>query len=348
MAHNIPSTVKAAYEISPDATYVRTSGGLINSTWIVRDGKRRFVLQRLNAIFDLSVNSTLDKVSAFLLRSCARTTTLVKTINNTPYVLNGKDCWRCLSYVVGETYTALKSAKHAAVAGRALGNFHAAMTAYPERNALPKINVHNLSLHRTNLIAALENHPRHRHQSSISQVAEEILTGIERTPKVPNFPPSILHGDPKVSNFIFDDKSQTACLIDLDTVGQGQLLSELGDAFRSWCNLAGEDTEKSDFDMEIFSEALKGYLSVKHTPLRAEQFGHIGTATEIICLELAARFCADALNETYFGWDKHLFESASEHQLLRARGQLCLAKSVGSRKADILKVVESSSDQNTV
>ena len=43
-----------------------------------------------------------------------------------------------------------------------------------------------------------------------------------------------------------------------------------------------------------------------------------------ISLELAARFAADALNESYFGWNPERFAGRGEHNLVRARGQLSL------------------------
>lgn len=340
MAQDIPSAVLSAYQISGDADYERISSGLINHTWLVQDGQRRLVLQQLNPIFDVSVNETVDRVSRFLSDGCARTTTLLRTIDDAAYIVNRNDCWRCLDFVAGQTYLRMPTEHHAVISGQTLANFHAAMREYPERHTLPSITVHDLSFHRDNLIAALESYRRHRHHAEIRAVAAEILSCIEQLPDLPSFPLVVVHGDPKISNFIFDNSAQTACMIDLDTVGRGQLLSELGDAFRSWCNPSGEDTDKSQFELPIFIEAIQGYFSVSDTPMTAEQGQYVGIAIEMICLELAARFCADALKESYFAWDQRRFTSASEHQLLRARGQLCLAKSVGAQQASIARAVE--------
>ena len=60
---------------------------------------------------------------------------------------------------------------------------------------------------------------------------------------------------------------------------------------------------------------------------------------ETITLELAARFCADALEESYFGWNKEVFSSASAHNLHRAKIQLGLARSVGSQRVEIADAV---------
>jgi hypothetical protein len=60
-----------------------------------------------------------------------------------------------------------------------------------------------------------------------------------------------------------------------------------------------------------------------------------------VIVELAVRFGADALNESYFGWrpDKH--ESRSHHNELRARGQFSLARSFAAQKAEAEKIVTS-------
>ena len=56
----------------------------------------------------------------------------------------------------------------------------------------------------------------------------------------------------------------------------------------------------------------------------AEEQRALLLAPEWISLELAARFAADALDESYFGWNAHRFLSRGEHNLTRARGQWSL------------------------
>ena len=57
---------------------------------------------------------------------------------------------------------------------------------------------------------------------------------------------------------------------------------------------------------------------------------------ETIALELSARFCADALRESYFGWDSARFGSRGEHNLVRARSQLSLAASVRRQRGALV------------
>ena len=142
-------------------------------------------------------------------------------------------------------------------------------------------------------------------------------------------PNRICHGDLKVSNIRFDRNAETAvALIDLDTVGPMQLAAELGDAWRSWCNPAGEDDpSNARFDLSLFEASLRGFATTA-PKLQAVEWENLTPGIERICLELAARFCADALNNSYFKEDRNIFPIPGSHNLHKARCQLALARSV--------------------
>ena len=60
----------------------------------------------------------------------------------------------------------------------------------------------------------------------------------------------------------FDDQGEVCALLDLDTVAKMAFSVEMGDAWRSWCNPAGEDDPSSVyFDVDIFEASLRGWLS---------------------------------------------------------------------------------------
>ena len=54
---------------------------------------------------------------------------------------------------------------------------------------------------------------------------------------------------------------------------------------------------------------------------------------EWVSLELGARFAADALFESYFGWDANRFPGRGEHNLVRARGQWSLHEALLAARA---------------
>jgi hypothetical protein len=115
---------------------------------------------------------------------------------------------------------------------------------------------------------------------------------------------------------------------------------ELGDAFRSWCNPQTEDASSSTFSMQLFSAALEGYASGSSGLLEPPEWESIAEATFTIAVELAARFCADALRERYFRWDPSRYASASEHNQARARGQLNLALTIDAQRTQIDAAIE--------
>jgi hypothetical protein len=116
---------------------------------------------------------------------------------------------------------------------------------------------------------------------------------------------------------------------------------ELGDAFRSWCNPRGEDDQSSAFSLELFRGAIEGYAAGAAGWITPAEYSAIVPATLTIYVELAARFCADALNESYFGWDAGRYPSRSVHNQLRAASQLAAARSLLDVRGAAEEVVRS-------
>jgi Ser/Thr protein kinase RdoA (MazF antagonist) len=138
-----------------------------------------------------------------------------------------------------------------------------------------------------------------------------------------------VHGDPKISNVMFATHAERAlCLIDLDTLARMPVALEVGDALRSWCNPATEDAADARFVRPLFAAAVEGYAAAARGLLAREEWSAIPDGTLAITVELAARFCADALRESYFRWDERRYPSASAHNQARARAQLGIAESL--------------------
>ena len=114
------------------------------------------------------------------------------------------------------------------------------------------------------------------------------------------------------------------------------LAHELGDALRSWCNPAGEDATEVRFDLELARAALHGWAEEARALLQPGEAESLAVGVHTIALELAARFLADALNESYFGWDEARYASRSAHNLVRGKGQLALAESIAAQWPELL------------
>ncbi|MBT8447893.1 MAG: phosphotransferase [Gammaproteobacteria bacterium] len=323
--------VLMAYGIS-DCAVSRIASGLVNRSWkVISNAHQRFVLQQLNPIFDPAVNETLLRATAKLAEAGLLTPQLVATEDNQPFVMHGDECWRLLTYIDGTTRERFTAAGQAQSAGRVLGAFHRALADF-EAGAV-RLSVHDTRQHIGRLRETLDSQRGHRDYDAIAPVGAAILERSADLALAGDPPPRTAHGDPKASNVMFDGDGKTAiCMIDLDTIGPMSLPLELGDALRSWCNPAGEDEASGSFDLNLLTAALVGYRASGPVDITAAEQEAIVPATERIQLELAARFCTDALLEAYFAWDEQRFASRSAHNLVRAQGQLGAANALAAQR----------------
>jgi Ser/Thr protein kinase RdoA (MazF antagonist) len=331
----IPPDVIGAYGLRADSARP-IADGHINQTWRIRDrAGHTTILQQVNAVFPATVNDTIDAVTRHLERRGLVTPRLIPSQSGQLYVEAAAGIWRLQTEVRGRTRLRIASSAEAFAAGRLLGRFHAALTDFDRPIPATRAAAHDLERHLQALQAALLAHPEHRHRQPIAALAAKVLERAGGLSPMPALPSRVVHGDPKITNLLFaEDSDEGVCLIDLDTLAEMPIALELGDALRSWCNTADEDSPAADFSLPLFAAAYRGYAAAAADLLRADELRAIPAATERIAVELAARFLTDALNERYFGWDQARFESASQHNQARAQAQLGLAVSIaGHREA---------------
>jgi Ser/Thr protein kinase RdoA (MazF antagonist) len=327
-----------------DASVVEPLGsGLINHTWIVRTkADERFVLQRMHSMFPASINNDIEAVTQHLEKRGFVTPRLLPTNGADLWLENEDGVWRMMTFVDGVSLNAIESSDQAREAGALLGRFHTAISDLDYEFTNKRPGVHDTERHLAFLKHAIEQYTDHWNYDQVRPLADRILLAAENLPTLVPMGDRIVHGDPKINNIIFDGSSGAAlCLVDLDTLGRMPLPLELGDAFRSWCNPAGEDSTKTGFSLAYFEAAVSGYATSSRTWIQKCEWQSIVPATRIILVELAARFCADALAEQYFGWDADRFPSRSEHNQVRAEGQLATAAMLGSLSDQAESIVSS-------
>jgi len=305
----------------------RATSGLINPTWFVRarDGSE-LVLQRLNAIFPAEVNLDIEAVTRHLFAKGIATPILVASRYGKLWHEHDGAVWRVLTRIDGVTRDALESPAQAREAGRLLAEFHVALSDLEHEFRSRRLGVHDTVRHLEALRDALEEHRGHRDFAAVRPLAEQVLALAAELPALPPMPDRIVHGDPKISNVMFAAAADRAlCLIDLDTLARMPVALELGDALRSWCNPATEDAPDARFVRPFYAAAVEGYASAARGLLGPQEWGAIADGTLTITVELAARFCADALRERYFRWDEGRYASSSTHNQARTRAQLAIA-----------------------
>lgn len=348
-----------------EAVLTRLAGGLVNRSWRVdapiapvsapavahpgggsapgaETGRVSCVLQRLHTVFAPEVNRDIVALGGRLRAAGVAVPYLASAAAppHEPWVVGagpGEDrgVWRLLSWLPGRTVTVVQGPAMARVAGAAVGRFHGALHGVAHRFAFSRPGAHDTDAHVARLSPTVAAHARHRLVGEVAQVAGEISRRWEGLRPPAPLPLRLGHGDLKLSNLRFAEGGvEVVGFVDLDTMAWLPLDVELGDALRSWCNPAGEDTDAPTFDESLFLAALEGYVAATRGVVAPGELAAVPGGVARVALELAARFAADALDERYFGWDPAVTPGAGgpgEHNLLRARGQLGLARQVLAR-----------------
>jgi Ser/Thr protein kinase RdoA (MazF antagonist) len=313
------------------ATAEPLGSGLINQTFLLSLYGQHAVLQRQAAIFSPIINENIAAVTAALAAAGLATPHLLPTRDGRLWLdLGGEDgVWRLQTFIAGTTFDKVQSPAQARAAGALVARFHRALDGLDYTFRGLREGVHDTAKHLARLCEALATHKYHRLIDQVTPLAKIILARVQELPPLPATPQQLCHGDLKLNNILFrgetpSDAEQALCLIDLDTVGPMPLGHELGDAWRSWCNVSGENDTAARIDMEVFESSFAGYAAGIGRALTETERRALLGGVEWISLELAGRFAADALSENYFGWDPRRFPSRGEHNLVRSRGQLAL------------------------
>lgn len=333
----IRTRVLPRFPLSRAARIAPFGSGLINQTFaITTPTKERFVLQRVNPLFPAAIHANIRAVTDALVRAGLTTPLLIETNS-------GADClelaaataeerpsvWRMLTFVDGVSFDVVGSAAQARAAGALIARFHAAVDGMHHTFVGLRAGVHDTPRHLQTLRDALKEHANHPLHADVAQLGQRILDATAKLAALPDVPARVGHGDLKFNNVLFAGgappaSEQAVCLVDLDTVGPQALAFELGDAWRSWCNRSGEDDPEARLDLDVFEASFDGYATALGRGLNHDERRALLLGPEWISVELAARFAADALRESYFGWDAKRFDSRGAHNLVRARGQWSL------------------------
>lgn len=333
------ATALAAWSMAPASTVCAVAGGLINQTWRVEtSGTVRGYLQRLNTdVFRPEVHEDIEAVTAHLARRGVVTPRLVRTaVGGLFHVAGDGSVWRMLTPVGDTGFTTLPSSAHAASAGRLIARVHGALADLDHRFRMVRPGAHDTAAHMAALSDAVATHRTHPLWEAVAPLAEAITMSWAGWQGARDLPARVIHGDLKVSNLRFMGDDAVA-LVDLDTFAVGTLDVELGDALRSWCNPAGEDEVTPTFRDDLFGAAVCGYA--EGGGASAAEWEAVVPGVERIALELSARFARDALRECYFGWNPAM-GTRGEHNLLRARGQFALARSVAAQRRGLVQRVD--------
>lgn len=247
--------------------------------------------------------------------------------------------WRALAFIKGVfCFEKVQSVFQAEEAGYALGLFHwmiADMDISSLHDTLPGFHITPSYLQHYDIVKENNSQTSAEIDFCHDFIAgrRHIVDDLEKAKNQGKLKLRPIHGDPKLSNVLFDQQSgQAVALIDLDTVKPGLVQYDIGDCLRSCCNKAGEESPLSDvfFDIELCRVFLKGYQAEARQFLSPLDCQFIVPAIRLISFELGLRFFTDFLEG-----DKYFKTTELNQNLLRAMVQFTLTASIENQKADL-------------
>ena len=147
-------------------------------------------------------------------------------------------------------------------------------------------------------------------------------------------PLRVVHNDTKISNVLLDkEELKGVCVIDLDTVMPGFLVTDFGDMIRTMCCTASEEEnnlDKVEIDVEIYRATATGFLDATKTILTPQEKDNLINGGIYIIFEQALRFLSD-----YLQGDIYYQVQKEDQNLLRARNQIKLLQSLLNKKNDL-------------
>ena len=328
--------------------------GNVNRTYKVNfmlpEGKpKSFLVQNINTYAfrnPIGLMENIDKVTEFIRAKKPGQLALHfhHTADRKTYVIDGKDFWRMTNYVPSVTFNAVTDLEIIRNAGMAFGEFQMDLSDFDSGELIETIpGFHNTRQRYENLIQAVKENKAGR----VEEVREEIdfllsvqdlacrLTDLQVAGELPL---RVTHNDTKINNVLFHPETSDAMIvIDLDTVMPGLMGHDFGDAIRFAANYAEEDCRdlsKVGVNMEVFRAFAEGFLSKTAKTMTEKEVETLALSSFVLTAELATRFLAD-----YLDGDLYFKTNAPDHNLVRTRCQIALAKDMLTRLEEMDKIV---------
>ena len=327
--------------------------GFINDSFVVpakRVGEPSYCLQRINHRIFKDVEGLMRNIE--IVTSHIREKLLIareedierKVLQLVP-TKNGKlyyktpegDYWRLYVLVEPATSQEKVTPMSAELTGEAFGRFQRQLADLPFNALCESIpNFHNMEFRLQELDEALKEaislQPSEVRRQRVEACAD-IIDWIDQRRAMMclaevlfregKLKKHINHCDTKVNNVLFDEQGRPICIVDLDTVMPGFVLSDFGDFMRTAANTGLEDDPNLDnihVDLEIFEAYTRGYLreATFLTDLEKELLPY---GCRLLSYMQTVRFFTDYLNgDTYYKI------AYPEHNLVRTKAQLRLVE----------------------
>ena len=334
--------------------------GNVNRTYKVNltraDGaERSYMVQALNTFAfknPVAVMDNVDRITKHIRAKKPGYTALkfYHTASGDSYYLDGPYFWRMFNYIPSVTHNICTDLTVVRNGGAAFGEFQTMLADFDPLQLHETIpNFHNTpdryrQLEKTVTADAVgrvaEVQPELDWLFSVKEQACQLITLQEES----RLPLRVTHNDTKINNVLFDTCGKEALVvIDLDTVMPGLVGFDFGDAIRSAGNLVEEDspeTSKAGLNMDIFRAFTQGFLPQTASILTPDEVDTLALSCFVLTTELAVRFLTDYIQGNLYFKTRY-----PEHNLVRTRNQIALAKDILAKQREMDAVIRACMEQ---
>ena len=320
--------------------------GHINDTLkvTVENNEVKYVLQRINHLIFNNVDmlqNNIHTVTTHIRRKLEekgvadidrKVLTFLPAKDGKNYYFDGDSYWRvCLFIPRSKSYEEV-SPELSYEAGKAFGEFQSMLSDLPAGALGETIpNFHNMEFRLQQFHEAIANDPAGRLEE-VSSLVEEIekradsMCIQERMYREGKLKKRTNHCDTKVNNILFDEEGNVLCVIDLDTVMPGFVLSDIGDFIRTAGNTGAEDDENLDnvrVNIPIFEAYTRGYMETARSFLTPMEIQLLPYGGRLLTYMQTVRFLTD-----YINGDVYYKIHRPKHNLIRTKAQFKLLQSL--------------------
>lgn len=314
----------------------RIGNGHINATFLAVTESGKYTLQRINTGVFSDVEKMMDNIVRVTdhISKKAFTVRPVKSTEGKYFYEDESGVYRLMTYAEGELKERTTSPSDMETVGRGFGLFQYYLRDFHEPLYETIPDFHNTPKRVERLLSSAKRDSDRRGKAE--SVIEEFLSMKALSDEITSplfygkIPVRVTHNDTKINNLVIKD-GEPVCAIDLDTVMNGSILYDFGDALRSGGTTAPEDYPRSDAVKadETFYEAFcKGFFSCD-LQITENERKLFPISPAVMAYECGIRFLTD-----YLDYDAYFGAQYSEHNLIRAKNQLALVKDV-LKKTDI-------------
>jgi len=337
-----------ARQFASDISEITPLGnGLINDTYRVTTKALPFVLQRINHHVFPRPEQIMSNLAVIAQHVRNKASTDVKLqvpsilpCNNgaTLYQDDNQDYWRALTFIErSESIETIRTMADAEQIGFALGHFHYLLSDVNPtllQDTLPGFHIAPEYLSNYRRIVAKTAVKSDSYCASFIEQFQALTDDLETAKQQGLLHLRVIHGDPKINNFLFDQSTQNIIsLIDLDTVKPGLVHYDIGDCLRSCCH----NLDNHSFDLDIADAILKNYLAETRQFFSDYDYQFLYPAIRLIPFELGIRFYAD-----YLDGNGYFKVTEPDQNLHRAIDQFRLCANIMANESAIKKLITQS------